>query len=612
MNTCKQYFPITAQVYSKVREFIGMHPAERGIMIGRLSDGVISSYEADVTGSCDAGAYDPDIRHMNIVIKKWKAQGIEFIGFIHSHPSGIRHPSGTDREYAGDILSCFKKLTMMWMPIVQTISDTGKFELIPYAAIPYPHDRKKCKIVECQLKIIGMTKEISCAARVTIPFYNQKQQHEIYDKSANRKNVNPMLQITEKSVCTNNQIVAQSVKHTSPTAGYNNNSMPKSDWFGVQQEAGKMHNFTQSGFSPFLDQVMAHEIKTVWEQSKMLHSKYFQRLAAHYDLEYMDKTRLIIIGTGGASSLVSNCARMGFGEYVLIDPDIISESNIGTQDAMPSVIGKTKVGALAKDIVEINPRASVAAFPVKIEDFSDANFDSILSNPMRWDISKNLNSNVLTNSVKRVYFNKAIKPEKTVLLVLTDNFEAQARGHRLGLHFGIPTICAAEYAEGIGAEVTYTVPGITPACHRCITASRYKAYLEEGFKNNVTSAGAPVFAAEFLNAVLGHMLLAVVYHGTTHSRWGHVIKELGNRNLLKIRMDNSYDKKFGSTVFGERLVPAEGSTDVSIIHSLDTVFRPQTPDSGQSISRPVCPDCGGKGNLSLLKGNMGNTRNMRK
>src|SRR5262249_52713006 len=97
------------------------------------------------------------------------------------------------------------------------------------------------------------------------------------------------------------------------------------------------------------------------------------------------------------------------------------------------------------------------------------------------------------------------QPQCVVLLALTDDFWAQARGHRLGLHFGLPTICAQEYEDGLGAEITYTVAGITPACHRCMTASRYKAYLEEGFKNDVTSHGAPIFAAEYLNAALGHV-----------------------------------------------------------------------------------------------------------
>jgi hypothetical protein len=99
----------------------------------------------------------------------------------------------------------------------------------------------------------------------------------------------------------------------------------------------------------------------------------------------------------------------------------------------------------------------------------------------------------------------------------------------------------------------------------------------------------------------------VVHHGTAHPRWGRVIKELGSRNLLRIRMDNSFDERFGSPVFGSRI---EGAKDASVFHSLDTLFLAQTPDCGQSESRPVCPDCGGQGELALLKGQFGDTRVM--
>ena len=367
-------------------------------------------------------------------------------------------------------------------------------------------------------------------------------------------------------------------------------------YFGVQRLFSKEHCF---GRNQRPDCSAIHETESAWEKANLLHQAYFQRHNSHYDLKLFDRIRLIFIGTGGAYSLICNCARMGFGEYVFIDPDVTSESNIGTQGANPSAIGKKKVAALAEDIVKINPRAGVAAFPNVIEDFSDADFSALLKNPMRWEPCE--------NSGAGTSFNRPIKPERTILLVLTDNFEAQARGHRLGLHFDIPTLCAQEYEEGIGAEITYTVSGVTPACHRCITASRYKAYLLEGYKNNVTSAGAPIFAAEFLNACLGHILLAVVHHGTEHPRWGKVIRVLGNRNLLRIRMDNSFDERFGNPVFGSRI---EGVKNAGVFYFLDTLFLAQTPDYGQSESRPVCPDCGGTGDLAALKGQFSDTRIM--
>jgi ThiF family len=588
MKTKKEKFKISGKIYDEVYNFIGSHRAERGMMIGRDKDGVITHCEFDHNARCNAAAYDPDIAHMNKIIKEWETKGIQFCGFIHSHPKAFCQPSSHDKWYAGEILSCFKKLDKMWVPIVQTVPDTGKFELLPFAAIPEKEDRKKCTIVKCKLDVIG------CSAAKTC---NHKTQSPNKTTSLrNRQTFAPVnyAKTYQKQACFSPQ----------GTAGFRKSTCAKGQtkemqYFGVQK---LVWNIQKQSSPPniSISENFFGRLKKQWDQAVKDHATYFKRLNDHYDLDQLDKTRLVIVGTGGAAALIRNCARMGFGEYILIDPDVISESNVGTQDVLPSTVGKTKVEVLARDIVEINPKAAVIACPVKIEQFDDNAFASLLKNPLRWDPEKRTSGGKHYGAISV----EGIAPEKTILMVLTDNFYAQARGHRLGLHFGIPTICAMEYVEGIGAEVTYTVPGVTPACHRCITAGRYKSYLEDKFENDVTSAGAPVFAAEFLNAVLGHMLLSIIHHGTKHPRWGNVITELGNRNLLKIRMDNSYDTRFGNKSFSGKF---EGVKDPGAFHMLDTLFLPQTPDCGQSKSRPVCPDCGGKGDLESSKGKFTDT-----
>ena len=59
-------------------------------------------------------------------------------------------------------------------------------------------------------------------------------------------------------------------------------------------------------------------------------------------------------------------------------------------------------------------------------------------------------------------------PIRTLLCGCTDAFFAQAHVNRVGLHFGVPTLCAQVYAEGRGAEITFTFPASRP---RAIGAS---------------------------------------------------------------------------------------------------------------------------------------------
>ncbi len=546
---------MSKNVLGQIRAFIGQHRAERGGMLGRGPDGYICSFEADKNGRCSAAAYDPDIGSLNRVIKEWKVSGIEFCGFAHSHPAGVRRPSGYDEWYAGQILRCFKKLELLWLPIVMTTVDSGAFQVLTYAAVPSPTDRSRCNIVKGRLRVVDGGPDGSARQPIIV--------------ASEMKSPAPTLPRLKES--------PGELRPTLRHKYYGNFASLEP---GARLSAGPKCVTTQ----PATTDEIAAQANAVAKRDQ-----YLTRLGSACDLELLDATRLIVIGVGGAASLVRNCARMGYGEVVLVDPDEVTAANIFSQQAEPEAIGKPKAEALAADVVRLNPASAALAVSEPIEAIDDETFEVLLRQPMRAES---------TGAVSL--------PRLWILLVLTDNFEANARGHRLGLHFGLPTICAQEYVEGRGAEVTYTIPGVSPACHRCITSSRYAAY-ENGYRNTVSSTGAPIFAAEMLNAILGHVLLAVTHHSTDHPRWGNMVTMLGSRNLLRIRMDPNFDVTFGNT-FGRRIA---GAADAGSFVMLDTLFLAQAPDAGQSPTRPVCPDCSGTGDLRNAAGTFADTRLMR-
>ena len=548
---------MTEDVVAGIKAFIGDYPAERGGLLGSNKPGTITHFVPDPTARCTAGAYDPDIEAMNRQIKVWKEEGLTFCGFVHSHPAGVTRLSSYDIWYAGEILAVFKKLDRLCLPIVMTVPDTGKFKLLSYIATPGEEDRKRVEITEAELTIM---------------------------EAGNIRSTESPTRAAVKSVADNGR------RAGTPSIQYFGN-FPKSFVLTRENDGNELQSRGRDRCEAEADQGAREKA-----------GRYLDRMKGAFDLERLDRVRAIVIGTGGGQSLVRNMARMGIGEFVLIDPDLVSESNVASQQARPSAIGQPKVAALANDIVELNPAAAALAITDRIEHISDEQFNSLMRRPMRFKFGQFGRAPVSGLSAL------PHQPDCILLLVLTDNFEAQGRGHRLGLHFGLPTICAQEYKDGLGAEVTYTIPGVTPACHRCITASRYKAYLEEGFTNDVTSHGAPIFAAEFLNAALGHIVLAVVHHGSSHPLWGSVVQRLGEKNLMRMRMHPDFDLRFGNT-FARRHEGAAGQANLVM---LDSLFLGQTPDCGQSPSRPVCPDCGGTGNLLDAKGTFRDTRVMRR
>lgn len=478
---------MTSRVLREIEAHIGRYRAEKGAMLGSDSEGLICRIEVDHGARTGSAEYTPDHVYLNKVIKLWKTEGIRLVGFVHSHPAGFRRPSHGDLEYSERILEHFEGLEMLWLPIVQTVPDTSKFELLPFASVRQEEGSAQARIETARIDILKDAEPVRLAGR-------------------------------------------------------------------IQGNSG----LATHSESPSADD-------------------RFARIRDGFDLRLHASTRLVFIGTGGSASLVTNCARTGFSDFVLIDPQRLEAANIASQHAHPARLGTAKVEALAEQIMLINPGASVQPFARLVEDISDSEFEQLFFDPV--DVHHR-------------------SPERVVLLPLTDNFYAQARGHRLGLQFGIPTICAQEYQEGRGGEITYTVPGTTPACHRCVTSSRYRAYLEDGYRNVVTSEGASVFAADFLNGAIGHILLAVVYDGTEHPRFGRWIKEFEERNLIQLRMDPA----FVTARRGER----GGNSDLSMM--LDSVFLSQTPDSGQSPNRPPCPDCGGTGDLRDAAKSFSDTR----
>ncbi|MGE0383261.1 MAG: ThiF family adenylyltransferase [Gammaproteobacteria bacterium] len=89
-------------------------------------------------------------------------------------------------------------------------------------------------------------------------------------------------------------------------------------------------------------------------------AKAFARIAA---------ARVCIVGVGGVGSWCAEAlARSGVGALVLVDLDIVVESNVNRQlQALSAEIGRPKVEVLAERIAGINPHCAVRALEDRID-----------------------------------------------------------------------------------------------------------------------------------------------------------------------------------------------------------------------------------------------------
>jgi ThiF family protein/JAB domain-containing protein similar to deubiquitination enzymes len=307
---------------------------------------------------------------------------------------------------------------------------------------------------------------------------------------------------------------------------------------------------------------------------RQIREETFRRVVGAYDLAHLRYCRVLIVGVGGAAGLAEDVVRAGVHEVVLIDPDTVSATNLATQQVYRRDLGRPKVEAVADRLRDINPAANVLALRKGFDEFSDAEIESLLG------------------------LDLARPPIRTLVCGCTDAFFAQARVNRVGLHFGVPTLCAQVYAEGRGAEITFTYPGITPACHRCVLRSRYDAYLKNGYSNTVTSDGTPISSTTRLNSTKLFVALALLHHGTAHPRWGRTLERISNRNLIQLRLDPD----LALPVF-ERVLCG----DRDRVFCDESVWLPQQPE-GPMTGHAACPDCGGTGDLREAIGSLTDTR----
>ncbi|MDW7762090.1 MAG: ThiF family adenylyltransferase, partial [Acidobacteriota bacterium] len=534
-------FQLSAEVLEEVVKTIGSLNAESGGVGGGTGE-VVNCFHFDESSRNSAVTYSPDHRRLNHLFETtWNPAGVRLQVIFHSHPGRMRVLSGGDEIYAERILKAIKDLQCLWLPIINTFPDTGMFRMTPWAV---SLSDQGVSIVKGKVLVINgqgastnesdkriFTEKIKLGVLLDEILIEGKKAAQIADHKSSTSG--------SESVCGNNQ----SEEERSP------GQTEKPAWIS---EAKKSFNVRQT----------------------------FDRVQQAYDIPLMQKSRIIAVGAGGAAEWLEQIARTGVGQFVLIDPDHVSETNLATQQTYRRDIGRPKVDCIAERIRDINPTARVLAIQKSLDDLSDDEMRNLCANPI-----------------------DGCQAEQSIICGLTDSFFAQARVNRLALKFGLPSLCAQVYKEGRGAEITFTYPGVTPACHRCILSSRYQHFTEMAGENDVTSHGTPIFATARLNALKGFIILAMLHHRSGHPRWDGMLSRIGKRNLIQIRMDPDFRASLGLEVFDRVFEKA----DRKRLFFDEVVWLPQDqecPETGYAR----CPDCLGTGDLRELVGRIGDTR----
>lgn len=306
--------------------------------------------------------------------------------------------------------------------------------------------------------------------------------------------------------------------------------------------------------------------------------EYFSKVQSLYPEKVLDKV-IVCVGVGGARSALENFARSGFRYFVLMDADTVSPTNVATQGVFVSEMGKKKVDVVRDRILDINPDAKVICVDRFLDDrMTDEEFKGYMD----------------------LFPGKC--PTDFLILGCTDNFHAQKRSSMLALKYGTPYLAAMMYDKGAAAELMFVYPGVTEACPRCVLGRRFEMY-EQGFQNDVGSAGCPIFATEWMNAVKGYIaLMLLMYHNAPGSPFNTMLDEVKNRNFVQIRFDPNLMANMGIPIFDRAYAEANRYTFMGEI-----VWVPITPDRPE-FGAENCRMCGGTGHLDDLRMKWSDTR----
>lgn len=293
--------------------------------------------------------------------------------------------------------------------------------------------------------------------------------------------------------------------------------------------------------------------------------------------EILKRKTVIAIGTGGFAPVLEQAVRWGVGKIIAIDGDIYESKNLVNQSIYYSDLGLHKVDALKQRLHLINPDIEVVNYVGYLDDnFTDEKFESIVGSQL------------------------FVNPKDILLCASTDSFNAQARIAELAMKYGLPFMAPQMYAGGVGAEVVFTYPGVTPSCPRCVLKRRYDAY-KNGYKNTVTSEDTSISSVVYANGLEGQIALMLLLYNEGDSKYSHMLDHVKDRNLAIIKLAPDAEQKLGINLF-------HNAMDETYSFFGEVVWIPQIAVSRANGFDENCPLCRGLEDLRLLKDSISDTR----
>lgn len=122
---------ITTNAFTEMLKTVGSQNAEAGgLLFGSRKDWVITKFLYDRNAVTTVSTYSFDVGYLNPMIDKLEEEGLQLLGFLHSHPQNCTNLSQPDIQY---FLKQFSYISVdkFLVPLMFSAVD-GTHDFIPY------------------------------------------------------------------------------------------------------------------------------------------------------------------------------------------------------------------------------------------------------------------------------------------------------------------------------------------------------------------------------------------------------------------------------------------------------------------------------------------------
>lgn len=173
------------------------------------------------------------------------------------------------------------------------------------------------------------------------------------------------------------------------------------------------------------------------QKSDAIQKSLFARSSGLLSEHLLGRT-VMVVGLGSGGSYVTEClVRSGVGNLVLVDGECVELENLCRTTYYLNDIGSTKVQAITRHLLNINPSVNITQFDVNLADIGHEKLGSVI------------------DSVD-------------LIVALTDDPYAQSRLNHYAYFYNKPALFASLYRGAQGGEIIICLPGQTP-CLECVT-----------------------------------------------------------------------------------------------------------------------------------------------